>query len=53
MAELFELLEEEESAESCTWRVQLIDKDGHIHHHRFRLSWADYDVFSPGCVGMG
>ena len=48
MAELFELIDEKESADACTWKVQRIDSQGRIHHHQLRLSWADYDIFAPG-----
>jgi hypothetical protein len=48
MSELFELIDEDEAADGCTWRVQRVDMDGKIHTHQLRLSWADYDLFAPG-----
>jgi len=48
MADLFELLDEVESPEACTWTVQRIDSEGGIHRHSLKLSWADYDLFVPG-----
>ena len=48
MADLFELLDETELPDACTWRVQRIDPEGGIHEHTLRLSWADYDLFAPG-----
>ena len=48
MADLFELLDETELPDACTWRVQRIDPEGGIHEHHLRLSWADYDLFAPG-----
>ncbi len=48
MSDLFELLDEIESPEACTWTVQRIDSEGGIHRYSLRLSWADYDLFVPG-----
>jgi len=48
MADLFELLNETETPEACTWTVQRIDSEGMIHRHNLKLSWADYDFFVPG-----
>ncbi|MCH2161381.1 MAG: hypothetical protein MK085_05860 [Phycisphaerales bacterium] len=47
MSDLFELLDESELPDACTWRVQRIDTEGRIHEHLLRLSWADYDLFAP------
>lgn len=44
---MFELLEETEHNDSCTWQLQVVLADGKLSHHRVRLSWADYDLFAP------
>ena len=48
MAELFELLDETEHPDACTWKLQRVDASGRIHRHELRLTWADYDLFAPG-----
>lgn len=44
---MFELLEETEHADSCTWTLQVVDENGGLSRHAVRLAWADYDLFAP------
>ena len=44
---VFELLDESESPDGTTWTVQSIDDSGELRRFRVRLSWPDYDVWSP------
>ncbi len=44
---MFELLEETEHADGCTWQLQVVLEDGGLSRHVVRLAWADYDLFAP------
>jgi len=44
---MFELLEETENADSCTWQLQVVLPDGQLSLHHVRLAWVDYDLLAP------
>lgn len=42
-----EIIREEELAGGWTFAVQVLDEDGALHRYTLRLSWADYNLWSP------
>ena len=44
---MFELIDETEDPTGTTWTVQRIDPEGRLQRSEVRLSWADYDVWTP------
>lgn len=44
---MFELIDEIEDPTGTSWTIQRIDSDGRLQRSVVRLSWADYDVWTP------
>jgi hypothetical protein len=42
-----EVLEETENGGGWSFDAQVLDDDGTLRRHELRLSWADYNLWSP------